>query len=215
MLADVLIPTIGRKSLVSAIASAAMQTYEETRIVVLSDGPVPEAHIMAHHVKLAMTPGMEDMPRIIVRATPERYGHGDHVKNHWLQNDDAAQWIKVLDDDDWLAPPCVEEMMRVADGDVAMVTCSYVVVERIDGRVTLSDMKHSRMVRGQINWSGALVNRDYCDGLALDPSKPGSDFAFLSELARRGRVVHVDTPLAWYNSWRTDAQRRESYGQRH
>jgi hypothetical protein len=190
-----------------------MQTYEDKRVVVISDGDVPGTSARADYTSMAFRLGMEESPRFVTLATPEHYGHGDHVKNYWLQNDEAAQWVKVLDDDDWLAPPCVEEMMRLADDDVAMVTCGYVAVERLNGRVTFGEVKPGRIVRGQINWQGVLVNRAYCDGLFLDPSKLGSDYTFFAELAKRGRVARVEFPLAWYNSWRTDADRKRARGE--
>jgi len=189
---DILIPTIGRRSLRTALLAAASQTHRGVRVVVCADGPQPEAEAIVREVAASRT---------VYRQTPERFGHGDFVKEWWINHKDAAPWLRVLDDDDWMPPYAIAEMMREAVEGVSLVVCQMVVC--VAGNVG-SPMRW-RVSGGELTEDGATTGTCLMRTAAIRgpyPVRLPADYRLACRAAAVGEVRFVQTPLYWYNGYR-------------
>lgn len=99
---DVIIPTIGRDSLLKAIDSVLSQTIKTRAIVVLdvaSEAESVRALLGGRSYTLLLTKGQE-------RAAVARNLGLDHA---------SAPWVAFLDDDDWWGPTRLEKMLEAVD----------------------------------------------------------------------------------------------------
>lgn len=113
-LVSVLIPAYGPRYFAQALASADAQTYEPLEIVVCDDSEGPEiealvrAHRAVHDVRY-----LRNATRLRSRANYTR-----------CLEEARGDYVKFLNDDDLLAPTCVERLMGVFRGvpDVTLAT---------------------------------------------------------------------------------------------
>lgn len=198
---DVLIATTGRRSLEQAILAAMHQTYPHTRCVVVGDGPNPKARQIWGHMTNAV--GMT-----LYLETPERMGNGNDVKEWYINSEWAAPYIKVLDDDDWMPPCAVSEMMGVMRPGVAFVACQMFVCRTAGkgGKWMYQRTCSGAMDVNQIGCGNVLFRTGMARGIPF-PKRVGSDFFWLAELSTRGIVVRLPQILYWYNGYRANTQR--------
>jgi len=192
---DLVIPTIGRESLDTALLAACVQTYENTRVVVISDGPSKE--VAAQYKWTAPA----HRGRAIYRETPERFGHGNFVKEWWINHPEASPWIRFLDDDDWLPPMAMGEMMRHAADDVALIICQMVVTATgPDGYLVKSEVRGADLAKGLACTGTCLMRTEAARGKY--PTETPADYNLAVRVAEHGRVVTVPHPLYWYLAYR-------------
>ena len=195
---DIVIATIGRHSLGQAIVAAASQSYPNSRVVVIGDGPCPDAKSIFGFMKHGYDVDM------IYRETPKRLGgYGDPVKRWWIDNEEAGEYIRFLDDDDWIPPNAIADMMRLWTPDTKVILCSMVLV--------LPAAQHAQT--GQGYWriqKPALKHRCAASGMAIlnteaarntdFPAKKTADSALALDCAKQGDAKITDTPLYWYTA---------------
>jgi len=196
---DILIPTTGRASLRQAIIAGQSQSYPDARVVVVGDGPQPEAR------RIVETAGGD----AIYIETPEHYGHGNALREWWLNHSQCAPFVKFLDDDDWLAPIAVQEMMRHMAPDVVIVACQMLVLKTdyARERCAVSRICPGTMAPNMIGTGCLLVRADAAAGVRYPLTNDCSDYHWALALSQRGRVVNVPFPLYFYNGYRSNPQR--------
>ncbi len=101
---DVVIPTIGEPIAEQAVLAALHQTYPNTRVVLIGDGPQPEAQKLYDLVGAGRK-------NLIYQETPTHYGYGDGVKKFWINYPNASEFIHFLDSDDWMPPTSIADKM--------------------------------------------------------------------------------------------------------
>lgn len=107
---DVIIPTIGRGSLVKAVDTVLAQTVASRAIVVLDVPDEVDAVrglLQGRSYTLLLTKGGE-------RAAAARNIGLDHID---------APWVAFLDDDDWWGPTRLEELLKVAEPKNPKLEC--------------------------------------------------------------------------------------------
>jgi len=198
---DILIATSGRESLAQSILAAQSQTYSGARVVVIGDGPQPVAR------KIVKQYDRDNS--IVYHETPEHFGHGNPVKEWWLNHSRCAAYVKFLDDDDWLAPIAIDEMMRRMSADVVLASCQMLVLKTdyarkrcIKTRICPGVMKPNMIGTGCM-----LVRSDAAQGVRFPLTNDCSDYHWALEVSRKGRVVNVPFPLYYYNGYRGNPQR--------
>jgi len=200
MRVDVLITTTGRRSLEQAIVAALHQTYPLTRCVVVSDGTNDKARAIFDY----LTRGLGGL----YLETPRKLGAGNRVKYWYLNSEHPSPYVKFLDDDDWIPPVCIAEMMRPIERDptVVMTLCNVATLFVPGREAKRFRISESIFKRGLIGSGAALVSSEAARGVEF-PEKPDSDFFFLEKVAEKGRVIHTRWPLYWYNAYRTNKER--------
>lgn len=197
---DVVITTIGRRSLLQAIHAAISQTYTYARTVVVGDGPTPEARAMFQSI-LPLTP--KDRPTPIYVETPSRLGgYGDYAKRWWIDRQDASEFIRFLDDDDWIPAYAISEMMREVDDTVTLSLCGLVMVlgsahdtATPHGRytVTMPELAPHKCCSGQTLFRTQTAREsDF-------PNSGLADTGLALYCAGKGRAVFSHLPLYFYN----------------
>lgn len=187
---DVAIPTIGRPTLAQAILAGAMQTYRPTRVVVIGDGPVPEAlEICARARALA--------GEVKYVETPKMFGHGNPVKAWWIAHAEAAPFVRFLDDDDWIPPESVELMMRAMGPDVSLVVGQF--VHFAPGIVSAGS---SHRIRGGVcaahhATTATMLMRTEAARAAAKLATGLDDWARAQALAQVGRVAEIRALVYW------------------
>lgn len=196
---DVLIPTIGRRSLEMAILSACHQTYRSTRVVVIGDGEQKTARQVVRNMRKLYG-------AIEYWETPTPYGHGDGVRLWWFRQEDCAPWVKCLDDDDILHPCCLATMMaHVAPGVVA-VLCKMAGTYQADGIVQRVCTHEPALDVGACGTGQMLVARDaarHCEW----PHRADGEVTFMRGMQARGEIRTLRLPLYWYMAYRDNKVR--------
>lgn len=197
---DILIPTIGRRSLEMAILSACHQTYRHTRVIVVGDGEQKTARIIVRVMKKLYG-------AIHYWETPTPHGHGDGVRLWWLQQEECSKWVKFLDDDDVLHPKCLTTMMPLADKGVSAIMCSMQVAYAA-GEVVTRGHTHGidRLEVGHCGTGQLLVDRDAgkeCNW----PHRPEGELIFMRGLEAHGKIRTVKAALYWYLAYRDNKVR--------
>lgn len=201
---DVLIATIGRRNLEQAILGGLHQTYPNVRVVVVADGPCPEArNIFAW---LAERYEAHATGRMLYLETPTRNGTGNPVKHWFINSGRASPFIRFCDDDDWLPPRSVEIMMRAMTPELTLVTCMMCTLTVLGRGAPRYRLSSGALVPDQIGCGSSLIRTEAALGVEL-PHAKNADFAFLRAVADKGGVEHLKLPLYWYNGYRCDAQR--------
>lgn len=194
---DIVIATIGRKSLEQAILAACSQSYHKCRVVVIGDGPCPDAKATVKWLK------QRYKKKLIYRETKTRLGgYGDYVKRWWIDNKEASEYIRFLDDDDWIPPNAIRGMMELWTPETTVILCAMLLV-----------FSNSQHTDGKGYWQmrkPALQHRQACSGMALFKTEaarntnfPDTKFADSSlalDCAKQGEAQITDTPLYWYNA---------------
>ena len=200
---DILITTIGRPSLEQAILSGLHQTYAACRVVVAPDGPVPAAEAMAERIGRASLCRDKE---ILVARPPRAFGAGNPLKHWWINSGRASPWIRTLDDDDWLPPDAIAQMMSVVTPNTVLVMAPVMTLQLLPGRPLRYRVTPGVLVHDGCGMGSAMFRTDAAQGLPL-PHARGADFRFLRDLSQRGECLRVEAPLYWYRGYRTDAQR--------
>jgi glycosyltransferase involved in cell wall biosynthesis len=201
---DIVIPTIGRGTLEQAVLAALAQTYAESRVVVIADGPRPEARAMFER-QTSGRPGAA-----IYRETPARFGFGDAVTQWWVDGDECGEWVKVLDDDDWMPQCAVGELMRCAEADaeVVLVTAQMVMIASEAGRIVRTRIVEGDLAPAQIGNGNCMFKRDAAKGLPAAFVMNG-DWKRMSAIAAKGKVAKLPYPLYFYIAWRRARDRAD------
>lgn len=109
--ATVIIPTIGNPHLKQAVEFCLSQTYENTHVLVVVDGPEYYRKVMDLLIGSSFPPN-----RVVVSVTPENtggkgyYGHRIFATYPLLIDSD---YYLFLDEDNWFAPNHIESLMGV------------------------------------------------------------------------------------------------------
>ncbi len=198
---DVVIPTIGRGSLAQAMMSALTQTYANVRVVVIADKHTDQARTIYEKIRaLAETVGTATA---VFTTPPHQFGRGDLVKEWWIAQDDAAAWLRFLDDDDWMPPTSIADLMAPVERDpsVVLVTPVTIQVHSQNGRIVQWRQRSARLLRGHVVANAALFKRAAAIGVKLE-SDPADPRFWLHDIAERGKAVELKLPLYWYNATR-------------
>ena len=194
---DVVIATIGRRSLEQALLAALHQTYPRVRVVVIGDGPCPEARAVYDQIA-------GQNARAIYRETPERlHRYGNAVKEWWLNGDEVGPWVRFLDDDDWIPPTAVADMVRVVGEETTLVMCAMILLLPPEFKASTEDgywqIRHPRPGVNHGCSGMTMLKSEHCKGVAFSADKRG-DHYLSGHVARKGDTQIVDKPLYWYNA---------------
>lgn len=200
---DIVISTIGRFGLANAIASALSQSHSACRVVVVADGPCPEARRIFDRATAGETP-----LKVRYEELPAKAGHGgDPAKHFWTNHPDAAPWIKWLDDDDTLSSHCVSTMLAAAEPDTALVLCRLLILHAPGGQVLKSwSAPEAKLARYHTGHGAAMIRTEHARGIPYRDCLD-NDYLYLCDISQRGTVKTVQFPLYIYNGWRTNADR--------
>lgn len=118
-LVSIIIPTYKRpKDLRIAVESALAQTYQHIEVVVVSDGPDPEARAAVEGLNGRVH--YDELP--VNRGPAEARNHGVRISK--------GEWFTFLDDDDTIMPTKVEHQLQLADpaNPQKMIACRVLYV---------------------------------------------------------------------------------------
>lgn len=196
---SVVIPTMGRDSLLAALRSVRAQTQRPFEVTVVLDAPEREEAVRSY---------LTD-ERLLV--TDGRRG-GGFARN--LGTDvSSGDWIAYLDDDDhWDPRKLQEQLTRAPSSDRALLVCDTLFHQRggntrrlperpyrahvimADYLVARPKLRHGT---GYIQSSSLLVSRALIDNVAWDESLPRhQDWDYVIELEKAGaEIVVVEAPL--------------------
>ena len=177
-LVSIIIPTYKRfDELREAAVSALKQTYPHVEVIVVADGPDPEAR--------AAVAGLDERLRYIEL---DRNSGPAAARNRGVL-ESRGEWLCFLDDDDTLLPERLERVMLIADEGKPKQMVSCRTIYRHGGR---DDVWPSRPLadgegRGRLHPGAAVVA-----GKARCLADP--DSARASQRARRGAVHYAQRP---------------------
>ena len=123
---SIIIPTIGRKSLIRTLESVLNQTYQNLEIIITDDTeegkakPLIEKYLTDQRIKYVIN---------------TKYKHGPTGnKNNGLDNI-TGEYFTIIDDDDIIMPNAIEELLNVAiRGNYSIVFANC--VDNIEGKFT-------------------------------------------------------------------------------
>jgi GalNAc5-diNAcBac-PP-undecaprenol beta-1,3-glucosyltransferase len=123
---SVIIPTIGRESLIRTLESVLNQTYQNLEIIITDDTEEGKAKPLIERY-------LTD-PRIkYVINTKYKHGPGGN-KNNGLDNI-TGEYFAIVDDDDIIMPTAIEELLNVAiKGNYSIVFANC--VDNVEGKFT-------------------------------------------------------------------------------
>lgn len=181
----------------ACLSSARRQTYTNLEILVGDDSEGPEVEaIVASHAA--------DDPRISYRRNPERLlGRGNYVA---LFERSTGDYVKYLNDDDVLAPRCVDRMVQCLNAfpDVTLVTSHRRLIDEAgdvqpdigptkrpvsDDAIVAGPSAVASMVGGDSNWIGEPTSTMF-RRTDIDPEEPD-----LFSFAGRKAPASVDMTL--------------------
>jgi GalNAc5-diNAcBac-PP-undecaprenol beta-1,3-glucosyltransferase len=122
---SVIIPTIGRKSLIRTLESVLNQTYQNLEIIITDDTeegkakPLIERYLTDTRIKYVIN-------------TKYKHGPGGN-KNNGLDNI-TGEYFTFVDDDDIIMPNAIEELLNIAiKGNYSIVCANY--VDNTEGKI--------------------------------------------------------------------------------
>jgi Glycosyltransferases, probably involved in cell wall biogenesis len=147
---SVIIPTIGRKTLIRTLESVLNQTYQNLEIIITDDTEEGKA-------KPSIERYLTD-PRIkYVINTKYKHGPGGN-KNNGLDNI-TGEYFTIVDDDDIIMPNAIEELLNVAiKGNYSIVFANC--VDNIEGRSIGLNHEMSEEVFW-VDWLCSRYEREY------------------------------------------------------
>jgi len=190
-LVSVLIRTMGRATLVRAIAAAVAQSHRPLEIVVVnaSGSPLPPLPATGEVALRMVEGGPYDRPRAANAGL-------DHAKGDWLV---------FLDDDDAFAPNHVESLLAaIARSDGARVAYSASAVVEPDGRVRMiigAEFNRQHLFIGNYMQIGAvLFHRSLVEEGARFDERIGcfEDWDFVIQLAQLTHFVYTARPTNYW-----------------
>jgi len=123
---SVIIPTIGRKSLIRTLESVLNQTYQNLEIIITDDTeggkakPLIERYLTDPRIKYVIN---------------TKYKHGPSGnKNNGLDNI-TGDYFTIVDDDDIIMPNAIEELLSVAIKGNYSIVCAN-CVDNVEGKFT-------------------------------------------------------------------------------
>lgn len=123
---SVIIPTIGRESLIRTLESVLNQTYQNLEIIITDDTeegkakPLIERYLTDIRIKYVIN---------------TKYKHGPSGnKNNGLDNI-TGEYFAIVDDDDIIMPNAIEELLNVAIKGNYSIVCAN-CVDNIEGKFT-------------------------------------------------------------------------------
>lgn len=194
---DIVIATIGRHSLEQAIIAAQHQTYRQCRVVVIGDGPCPDAVNTYHRLS---RPASALRPTIYRQTQRRLGGYGDYVKRWWIDHDEASPWVRFLDDDDWIPPNAIADMMRLRKPDTAVILCAMMMT--LAGAHDTRSQGKWKLVTPELSphhaASGQVLLRTAAARRTSFPRGNCPDSSLAIEAAEHGGVEICPLPLYWY-----------------
>ncbi len=195
---DIVIPTIGRASLAQAALAACVQTYPGARTIVIGDGPGTGAVDIVESVR-----NLVPTANLVYYETASRLGgYGDFVKRWWIDHDDAGEWIRFLDDDDWIPPCAIAEMVGRINPDTTLVLCGMVMVLAAPFNTKKSGGRHEfrgAALKPHHANSGTCMIRTDCARRTKFPTGALADFELCKAVASMGDHETSALPLYFYN----------------
>lgn len=220
-LVTIAIPGYNPRYFSQALESAIAQTYPNLEILVCDDCPT-------NAVEEIIKPYAAADARIRYLPNPPEVARKDYGRENYLQclRHASADFIKFLNDDDLLAPTCVERMMTcfmLAD-DITLVTSKRQQIDAAGNHLadlpaTTSPVEQDSIIEGlamgaQALLSGrnligepttALFRKSELADIVPDPlsmdGKPLTgvcDLAMWLHLATKGNVVYLVEPLSYF-----------------
>ena len=192
----VIIPSIGRSSLVLAVESVLAQTRAVEKILVVADGLESESR-----VRTILSSVKSDSVEILTSA---RHGAPAGVRNFGLARV-TTELVALLDDDDgWFDEKINSQLPQFEPGIVAVSANAYIDTDF--GRESLLSLKTGRYsFRDLVGENLVVTSSIVCRTCALKsvggfPSKPFllEDYAAWLRLATRGDFWISDKPLVAY-----------------
>jgi len=206
---DVVIATIGRPSLEQAMLAGLHQTYGNVRVVVVADGPCPQARRIFGWLAERHDP--DGIGRTLYLETPTHHGAGNPVKHWFINSGLASPFMRFCDDDDWIPPRSVEIMMLAMKPGLSLVTCMMCTLTVLPSGRPRYRLSTGALVADHVGCGSSLIRTAAAQGIPL-PHAKNADYEFLRAVADRGGVEHLRLPLYWYNGYRCDAHRGYSDG---
>ncbi len=203
-LVSVIIPTIGRESLVEAVASVAAQTYRPVEVIVVYDAPdaVPdEANLRA---------AAGDCSLVLHRHKERKGGAG--ARNTGIGLAQGA-YVGFLDDDDIYYPSKLETLVHALEQSPD-IDAAFGKMRSFDGvrhstrlaYPAIFSRKTNLLVMNYIHNNASLVRASVLSSLKFyEPLARFQDLQFNAELSYRFKVRFVDEFVAeWRNDVRSD-----------
>lgn len=205
-LASIIIPTYKRPAEVrEAALSALAQTYREIEVLVVSDGPDPEAR--------AAVEGLDS--RLRYMEMPRNGGPAEARNAGVLAS--RGEWFTFLDDDDTVLPTKIEHQLRLADPNhpERMIACR--VLYRTDGHAEAhpdrpigpdEDVADYILLRpgllrrpGVLPLQALLVHRSLLERVPFTRHRDHEDWGWLLRAwhLAGARIVFAWEPLVVYN----------------
>ena len=203
MSVSVVIPTVGRSTLVRAVASVLGQTVDDCEVVVVNDGAkqIDQPFAGNSRVRLVSTLG----------------GQGGNTARMLGVESAGGDKIAFLDDDDYWLPGKIDRQLNVmASTNADIVACQTLILSsqavRLWPRVepTPNDMSSYLLRRGAVRSGGSfiptsslLVKRSLLEAIPLRTDlKIHQDLDWLLRTcgANQGSFAMVDEPLLVYNA---------------
>ncbi len=187
---DVVIATIGRPSLETAIVAALAQTHPHTRCIVIGDGPQPKAKVIAERYK-------DRIMYLETKGPLRRAGNG--VKEFWYNSDRCAPFFRYLDDDDWMPSMSVAtQMQHMKDPKVVISICKMWMSIWDDGIVIKEKTVPGTPKMGRVGNGSVLVRTSAAKDLVYR-NETHSDLTWIKQISKKGKVMSTDLHLYWYN----------------
>lgn len=191
------IPTVGRATLATALASLASQTDDDLSAVVVGDG---------------VDVNLNDLGFWARGIRGERSGSAGLTRNQGLAwivarsliGSGRPEWVAFLDDDDTVGPQYVRWLRSAAEAAPEMDVAIFRMHDARWG--VLPSVLDPKIAQGHVGISFAVRWRWIAGGARFiserDPNTPGKavneDIAFLQELAKNGAKLAVLPQIAYF-----------------
>lgn len=203
-LVSVIIPTIGRESLIEAVASVAAQTYRPVEVIIVYDA----ADVVPDEVSLRAAAA--DCSLVIHRHKERKGGAGARNTGIALAQ---GEYVGFLDDDDIYYPSKLETLVRALEQS-SDVDAVFGKMRSFDGVRHMTRLaypanfsrKTNLLVMNYIHNNASLVRAKVLSSVKFyEPLARFQDLQFNAELSYRFNVSFVDEFVAeWRNDVRSD-----------
>ena len=187
---DVVIATVGRPSLETAIVSALSQTYPYTRCVVVSDGRRDGVKEIVDRYK----------DRIVFVETERHLRRaGNGAKEFWYQSEECSPIFRYLDDDDWLPPMSIAVQVKsMVDPKVVLSICKMWMVVWEDDTIVEERSISGKNKVGHVGNGSVMVRKSAVKGVKYE-DRLYSDFFWIRDILSGRIPAIVPYHLYWYN----------------
>ena len=133
--------------------------------------------------------------------------NGNHLRYYWVNSKEAAPFIKFLDDDDYMPPCAVSELMKpMADANCVLSVGRMAVQYAPDDKYARFRVTNGTLARGQFGTGSMLVKTSAARGIPFLMSL-NSDLSWIWTVTAKGTVGHTQAVIYFYNAYRTNAGR--------